>query len=446
MYKRFPVRRLVPLLIVVAAIAVYEGRAVLLEPLLTPPASVAPETATGAAMPPADSSVAVEAAVPPPTVTHGRISRGASFFVEMRRSGVDPRVVHDIVQASRKLYNFKRTRPGQKFDVFHNGGGRVDSLHFAIDSESVLRVKRVDDRWVTRRDTVQYRMEHYVTSGTIRNSIFATLQEKGANPELASHLAVIFQWDIDFFKDIRKGDTFTILYENRVYPDGKTRLGHVLAAKIFTRGREHFAVRFKTRDGSESYYDARGRSLQKSLLRAPLRYRRISSNFTHRRLHPVSRTYKPHLGVDYVAPRGTAIRSTGSGTILAATRHGANGNYVKIRHNNRYTTYYLHLQGFARGIRKGVRVKQGQVIGYLGSTGRVTAAHLDYRIKVGDRFVNPRTIRLPSQRPVPSAEKPFFAIARDSFLVRFFEADLEGSCVRVARPEPPGQARLAMVF
>ncbi|MEE9268937.1 MAG: peptidoglycan DD-metalloendopeptidase family protein [Candidatus Krumholzibacteria bacterium] len=438
-------RKFVPIVIVLAAIAVYEGRNVVLAPFQAPRTAVTPESGDpGAADVPSGERAAGDTLQA--TVTQGQISRGSSFFVEMQQAGMDPTEVHNIVRASKKLYNFKRIRPGQKFALFRNPDGHLDSLHFTIDSENVLKVRRVDERFVSRRDTIPYRVDHYVTSGTIRNSIFATLQEKGANPELASYLAVIFQWDIDFFKDIRKGDTFTILYENRVFPDGKTRLGNVLAAKIFTQGRQRYAFRFKGVRGSSSYYDARGRSLQKSLLRAPLRYRRISSNFTRRRLHPVSRTYKPHLGVDYVAPRGTSIRSTGAGTVVAATRNGANGNYVKIRHNSRYTTFYLHLKGFARGIRKGVRVKQGQVIGYLGSTGLVTAPHLDYRIKVNGRFVNPRTIRLPSQRPVPSGEKPFFAITRDSFLVKFFESDLEGSSVRVDKPTPPGQTKLASVF
>lgn len=431
-------RKFVPILIIATAVALYEGRAMLLSPFQLPQ-----RTDTGAVEPDETGTTAVETET---AVTRGSIARGASFFVEMQRAGLEAAEVHNIVRASRKHYNFKRVKPGQKFDLFHNPSGGLDSLRFTIDTENVLTVRRVEDRFVASRDTIPYLVEHYVTSGTIRSSIFATLQEQGANPELASYLAVIFQWDIDFFKDIRKGDTFTILYENRVFPDGGTRLGNVLAAQVFTQGRRHHAFRFKSAKGSTRYYDARGRSLQKSLLRAPLRYSRISSNFTRRRLHPVTRTYKPHLGVDYVAPRGTRVRSTGSGTVLAAARHAANGKYVKIRHNSRYTTYYLHLLGFARGIRRGVKVKQGQVIGYVGSTGRVTAAHLDYRIKVNGRFVNPRTIRLPSQRPVPAAAKPFFDIVRDSYLVRFFEADLEGASVLVDRPAPAGQTRLAVVF
>jgi murein DD-endopeptidase MepM/ murein hydrolase activator NlpD len=203
----------------------------------------------------------------------------------------------------------------------------------------------------------------------------------------------------------------------------------VLAARVFTRGNEHYAFRYTDKNGRRSYYDARGNSLQKSLLRAPLRYTRISSNFSRQRLHPVTHTYKPHLGVDYVAPRGTPVRSTGDGTVVAATRNRSNGNYVKIKHNSRYTTYY-----------------QGQVIGYLGSTGLATAPHLDYRIKVGGRFVNPRTIRLPSKQPVPPSEKALFEVTRDACVLRFYEASDQPHTVLVEQPRPPLQRRMSVAF
>jgi murein DD-endopeptidase MepM/ murein hydrolase activator NlpD len=436
------IRRFFPLVVILLAIAVYEGRSVLVEPFFGQRSAPREDLVLDGE----GDSPGPGAAQAPPATVEGKISRGTPFFVEMQRAGISPVDIHQIVKTSGEVFNFRKVQPGQKYAVYANPEGQLDSLHFVIDSERVLKVNRQGEGFVARRDTMPYKIEYYITSGTINSSIHATLQEQGANPELASYLAVIFQWDIDFFTDIRRGDTFTILYENKVLSNGKKTLGNVLAARIFTRGSEHYAVRYVDKNGERSYYDERGNSLQKSLLRAPLKYRRISSNFTHRRLHPVTRTYKAHLGVDYVAPVGTPVRSTGDGTVVAATRNRANGNYVKIKHNSRYTTYYLHLRGFARGIRSGTRVRQGQVIGYLGSTGLVTAPHLDYRIKVGNRFVNPRRVKLPSKRPVPASEMALFATIRDACLVRFFETYSETRTVLVQKPCPPLQQRMTIVF
>jgi murein DD-endopeptidase MepM/ murein hydrolase activator NlpD len=444
-------RKLFPFIIIALAIAVFLGRGVLLEPFGPDGAGepiaggdfagpVDPETSGGSG---AEVTSSAPASI---SVQEGSISKGASFFVEMRGEGVSPQDIHKVVRASKETFNFKKVRPGQAYTLFASADGGLDSLHYVIDAETHLKVTRSEDGFVTRTDTVPYHIEHYLTSGTIHSSIYESLVEQNANPELASYLAVIFQWDIDFFKDIRRGDTYTILYENKVLEDGAKSIRNVLAAKVFTQGREHYALGYRTADKRFNYYDTKGKSLQKSLLRAPLRYRRISSNFTHKRLHPVTRTYKPHLGVDYVAPVGTPVRSTGNGTVTEATRTRANGNYVKIRHNSRYTTLYLHLKGFAKGIRSGRKVSQGQIIGYLGGTGLVTAPHLHYCVKVGGRYVNPRTVRLPSKEPVPKAEFALFEVTRDSYLLRFFEANLQGKTVLVERPIPPLQNRMAVVF
>ncbi len=409
-------RKFLPILIMLAAFGIYAAR----DSVLSPHRMGAPQTleallndtdATGGAVT-ASAGLAKNGASE--SIVHGEISRGTPFFVEMQRAGISPLEIQNIVKATRDNFNFKKVKPGQKYSVYADDHGDLDSLTFVVDSENILNVHKNGDSYESRIDTIPYSMEHFVTSGTINQSIYLTLLEIESDPELASYLAVIFQWDIDFFKDIRRGDTFSILYERKVFQDGRSLLGHVLAARICCQGDEHFAFRYNLADGSASYFSEEGKSLQKSLLRAPLRYSRVSSNFSYRRFHPVKKHYAPHLGVDYAAPLGTPVRATGSGTILVATRHSANGNYVKIRHNNRYTTYYLHLRGFGKGIRKGVRVKQGQVIGYVGSTGISTGPHLDYRIKVGNRFVNPRTIKLPSKRPVPAGERDLFDIVRDS--------------------------------
>jgi murein DD-endopeptidase MepM/ murein hydrolase activator NlpD len=278
---------------------------------------------------------------------------------------------------------------------------------------------------------------YHLTSGTIQQSVFATLQAESANPELAGQLVLIYGWEVDFFTDIREGDQFTVLYENRTFESGKVMLGRILAARLRIRGENIYAIGYRPAGGSWSYYNSEGKSLQKSLLRSPLTYSRITSNFSYRRLNPVTHHYAPHLGVDYGAPYGTPVKSTGEGTIQAATRTRANGNYIKVKHNRSYTTYYLHLSRFAKGIRTGRKVRQGQVIGYVGSTGRSTGPHLCYRMKVGGRFVNPRTVKLPSMEPVPPAEMVHFVKIRDACLVKFLEGIHDGEGGRTILVEKP---------
>ncbi|MEJ2722094.1 MAG: peptidoglycan DD-metalloendopeptidase family protein [bacterium] len=343
-------------------------------------------------------------------------------------------------------FNFKKVKPGQKYSIYTDPEGVLDSLQFVVDTEKILRVTKVGERYETRLDTIPYRVDYYVTSGTINQSIFATLQDIGADPELAAYLAVIFQWDIDFFKDIRKGDTFSILYEQKIFDEGKSELGRILAARVFTQGEEHYAIRHDLEKGVPTYFDENGKSLQKSLLRAPLQFSRISSNFSYRRLHPVHKTYQPHLGIDYAAPRGTPVRTTGNGSVVTAGYNSSNGNYIKIRHNSRITTYYLHLSRFAKGVRAGARVKQGQIIGYVGSTGCATGPHLDYRIKVGGKFVNPRRIKLPPKAPVPADQMALFETKKAAYLLKFFDAAAMEETVVVEKPTHIPHQRAEILF
>jgi murein DD-endopeptidase MepM/ murein hydrolase activator NlpD len=211
-------------------------------------------------------------------------------------------------------------------------------------------------------------------------------------------------------------------------------MGPVLAARIVSQGRAHNAFRYETKDGSITYYDEDGESLQKSLLRTPLEYSRVSSNFSYNRKHPVTHNWAPHLGVDYAAPTGTPVRATGDGIVAEATRNGASGNYVKIRHNSRLETYYLHLSRFGKGVRGGAHVSQGQVIGYVGMTGLATGPHLDYRIKVSGTFVNPRTIELPSREPVPAAEMVAFENTKTTYLAGLLDETAVNETVAFGKP------------
>ncbi len=385
----------------------------------------------------------------PVDVTSGSIRKRSSFFVEMQKAGVSPNIIDKIVHSSKKVYNFRKVRPGQKFNIYSAGSGGIDSLEYFISRENILKIRRCENSFTAEMDTLPYEIIYKVTSGTINYSLFASLQAENADPELAGSLAVIFGWVIDFFKDIRNGDSYTILYEKKKYEDGVAELGRVLATRIITRGRPYYAFWFKGSGKSAGFYDLNGNSLQKTLLRAPLKFTRITSSFRTKRLHPVTHSYRPHLGVDYAAPYGTPVHATGDGTIVASHRNRANGNYIKIRHNRIYTTYYLHLSRFAKGIKEGRKVRQGQTIGYVGSTGLATGPHLDYRIKVSGHFVNPRTIKLPSKRPVSKKDIQFFRQQRDAALSRFFEApvlETDGRTILVEKPALSVPGKMESLF
>jgi murein DD-endopeptidase MepM/ murein hydrolase activator NlpD len=429
--------------VILASVALFAAQDTLFRPLkvlehkgpasLQTPDASGPQGVGNSLLDPAE-----EAFIPKPVesdnVVHGMISRGEPFFLEMQRAGVSPIDIHEIVQATRDVFNFKKVQPGQKYSIYSDRTGAIDSLKFVVDHEKILKVSKIGDTFHARLDLVPYRIERLVTTATIDQSIFVSLQRIGADPQLAVDMAAIFQWDIDFFKDIHKGDTFSILYEKKVYENGRSLLGNVLAARIVSQGQEHHAFRFTSKDGNTNYYDALGRSLQKSLLRAPLEYSHVSSNFSYHRKHPVTHHWAPHLGVDYAAPTGTPVRATGDGTVAEAGRSGASGNLVRIRHNSQYETYYLHLSRFGKGVHRGARVSQGQVIGYVGMTGLASGPHLDYRIKVNGSFVNPRTIELPSKEPVPAVEMAAFDKVRLSHLSGLLGVTTDNATVAVGKP------------
>ncbi len=436
-------RKYFPIVVVLASVAVFAAQDTLFRPLKVlenerPAATRTPDASGRQSAGISLQDPAGESYLPTPAesgnVVHGTISRGEPFFLEMQRAGVSPIDIHDIVQATRDVFNFRKVQPGQQYSIYSDRTGAIDSLKFVVDHEKILNVSKIGDTFQARLDMVPYRIEQLVTTATIDQSIFVSLQKIGADPQLAVDLAAIFQWDIDFFKDIHKGDTFSILYEKKTYENGRSLLGNVLSARIVSQGHEHQAFRFTSRDGSTNYYDALGRSLQKSLLRAPLEYSRVSSNFSFRRKHPVTHHWAPHLGVDYAAPTGTPIHATGDGTVAEAGRNGASGNLVRIRHNSRYETYYLHLSRFGKGVHRGARVSQGQVIGYVGATGLASGPHLDYRIKVNGAFVNPRTIDLPSKEPVPAVEMAAFDKVKISHLAGLLGVNSDNVTVAVGKP------------
>jgi murein DD-endopeptidase MepM/ murein hydrolase activator NlpD len=245
--------------------------------------------------------------------------------------------------------------------------------------------------------------------------LWESLLSQGASPELVVHFADIFSWTFDFLTECRRGDRFEFLVEAQLREGEFYRFGPILVARYEGARGSVAGVRYEPEGEKVSYYAPDGTSLRKIFLRSPLNYRRISSGFTYRRFHPILKRYRPHLGIDYVAPIGTPVVSVGDGVVTFVGWNGGFGNYVEVKHGRSYTTSYGHLSRFRRGLRKGERLAQGEVVGYVGSTGMSTGPHLDFRMKRGGKAVNPLAVNIPSADPVPmSCRRDFYHAARVS--------------------------------
>lgn len=334
-----------------------------------------------------------------------KVQRNESLYLILRKFNFSPRQIYQVTQKAKALVNVRNFRPGQYYRTYTSAADSAEYLSRLVwqpnavdyvvfewnDDPETIDIYKASKTLNTRRDVV---------SGEISHSLYEVIAEEGYSTRLAYELSDVFAWQIDFFR-LRKGDDFRVLHENR-YVDGEfLGMGRILAAE-FTHRNETYRAYYFSHEEVEGYFDEEGQSVQKALLKAPFKYnQRISSGFSHNRFHPVLKRNVPHYGVDYAAPYGTPVLSVGDGTVTEARYRGANGNIVQVRHNDTYRTAYLHLKGFASGIRPGVHVRQGQVIGYVGNTGRSTATHLDYRVYKNDRPVNPLTLDLPAADSVP---------------------------------------------
>lgn len=338
-----------------------------------------------------------------------RIARGQNIYDALAARGANHDDILELVKACKPFRNLRAVKAGELFRVEIGAGGRLQSLGFDLDEESYVTWVREGGTYVREDGTYPVQRRYRGVHGTIEGSLIGSLERVGAPATLAPKLADILGWDIDFRRDLREGDTFRVLYEEVWRDDRLVRTGAIQAVEFTSRGKERRAFLFDDGTGDPGYFDETGGSRSKSLLRAPLQYSRISSEFSYRRFHPVLGKMMPHLGIDYAAPLGTPVKAAGDGVVLAASAKGGNGKYVHIRHANKsLETYYLHLSRFGKGIKSGARVQQGQVIGYVGATGYATGPHLDYRIKVDGKFVNPRTIKAPAAEPLSGVRQARF--------------------------------------
>lgn len=349
-------------------------------------------------------------------VTNHKVQRNESLYLILDKFDFSAREIFEITQLADDLIDLKSFKPGQPYRVYAS-----------LEDENTLarlvwQPNPVDYVVFDWQDSLKiYKSSKIISSktktasGEIKSSLYEAMQDEELSPMLAYKLSEIYAWEIDFFS-LRSGDRFRMVYEERYINGEFFDIGDIKAVEFTHRGEVYPAFQYQDKY-TEGYFDGEGNSVQKALLKAPFKYsQRISSGFSHNRFHPVLKRRIPHYGVDYAAPHGTPVLSTGDGTITEARYRGANGNIVKIRHNGTYETAYLHLSGFARGIRRGVQVKQGQVIGYVGKTGRVTGTHLDYRIYRNGSPVNPLTVDLPSSESIPEESLAAFDQQKNRYL------------------------------
>ena len=333
-------------------------------------------------------------ATSPPEPLQHIVQRGDNLFDILNGCGIPAVQIDQLVKATKKIHPLSDLTAGNalKLWVTPDEPASLLRLHYEIDALNELEVTAANDLFTARKITHAVEVRYDRAEGTIASSLYASAVEAGVSPEIVMGLTDIFAWDINFFTDIRAGDSYTILYERHFVRNTFKGYGKIIAARFVNQGEERIAVHYRQAEEG-GYYDAQGKPIRKLFLKAPLNYRRISSGFTQSRKHPVFQVRRPHLGVDYAAPQGTPVVALGAGTVILKGWSGGFGKAVRIEHPSGYVSYYGHLSGYAKGLAKGNRVRQGQVIGYVGSTGISTGPHLDLRVTLNRKFINPLSLK-----------------------------------------------------
>ncbi len=353
-----------------------------------------------------------------------KVRRGDTLPGLLMRSGVGGSDARAAAAAIAGAFDPRRIRNGQEIRILYRPYGAEDAARRATpgrfhgfslepDIGHEVRIARLDGGGFQARKIAKTLTRSEVgAEGRIDLSLYLAGKRAGLPAATLAELIRAFSWDVDFQRDIRRGDSFEVIYEQVVDSDGDVvDASTIRFAALTLSGKRHPIYRYATADGETDYYDDKGLSARKALMRTPIDGARLSSGYGKRR-HPILGYNKMHRGVDFAAPRGTPLYAAGNGTVSFAGRKGAYGNYIQIRHNSEYSTAYAHLKGFARSVRSGKRVKQGQVIGYVGSTGRSTGPHLHYEILRSGRRTNPLKVRMPSGRRLKGDELAAFQLAR----------------------------------
>lgn len=331
-------------------------------------------------------------------MTEGKVRNGQFFSTLLGSLGMSASQAYGLTQACDSVFDVKTLRVGQPYKAYHSPEGTLEYLVYDRDrmNNVVFKCTEPYDAWVYTKP-VEYRDRY--ADVTISSSLWNDMLAADASPLLILTLSDIYAWTVDFF-GLQKGDRFRVLYQEKVC-DGEVIAVDTVRYAVFTHNREDFpAIMFDQKDGGNIWWNEKGESMRKAFLKAPLKFSRISSGFSYARRHPVTRRVQPHTGVDYAAPKGTPVMTIGDGVVTSVKYEGAGGNTVRIKHNSVYSTAYLHLSKYAKGLKAGHRVRQGDVIGYVGSTGRSTGPHLDFRVWKNGSPINPLKMDSPPAEPL----------------------------------------------
>ena len=340
-------------------------------------------------------------------VVDGTIGRNELLSTILYRYNVSSQTIYHVEKASEKTWSVRKMQSGKPYHIIRDSDSVATARFFVYDiNKTDYAVFSLSDSIYSYIGSIDVDTVLNYISGSIETSLWNAMIDQGAAPELAGMLADIYSWTIDFF-GIQKRDSFSVYYQEMFADSVRVATGNILAANFITSGTDHYAFRYTYHNERGEYFDEKGTSLRRAFLKAPLSYTRISSKFSNARLHPIKKIVRAHHGVDYAAPSGTPVYSVGDGVVTAkAWDNKGGGNYIKIKHNSTYTTEYMHLRGFAKGISVGTHVSQGQLIGYVGMTGTATGPHLDYRVFKNGTAIDPLRMDLPAVDPIKEEDMP----------------------------------------
>ena len=345
-----------------------------------------------------------------------KLPAGENFAAALQHFGLTSLEAGEATTAAQHAFNLRQLRAGNALIVGRSVQGELRLIDYKIDPDRMLHIVPATDGFSAEVREIPSHLEVSTVSGQLDDSLFNAVEDAGESAEVAMRLAQIFGYDMDFYTDPRKGDTFSIVIEKKKYTNGTTAgYGRILAAEYDNGGKKYQALLFHDDQGHPAYYTAEGKSLQKAFLRSPLKFAApVTSHFSKARFHPILKTYRPHLGTDYGAPTGTPVQTIGAGRVEFAGRKGGDGNMVKIAHSQGYETMYLHLSRIF--VHLGEHVEIGKTIGLVGMTGLATGPHLDFRISQKGQFLNFEKLGLPPSEPVSKRSWAQFASVREQWL------------------------------
>jgi murein DD-endopeptidase MepM/ murein hydrolase activator NlpD len=346
------------------------------------------------------------------------VAKGDTLSTLFAKVGLPTTSVNDVLASGKQAKQFTQLKRGQKLEFELGPDGQLTNLHSKVSDLETITLTKNEKGYTFNRITAKPTVRSAYVHGVINSSLSQSAARAGLSHSLTMDMASVFGYDVDFAQDIRKGDEFDVIYEQKVVNGKAVGNGPILSARFTNRGKTYTAVRYTNKQGNSSYYTADGNSMRKAFIRTPVDFARISSKFSMGRKHPILNKIRAHKGVDYAAPRGTPIKAAGDGKVLLAGRRGGYGNTVILQHGNTYTTLYGHMQGFAKGVKTGGTVKQGQVIGYIGTTGLSTGPHLHYEFQVNGVHVDPLGQKLPMADPIAKAERARFLAQSQPLMAR----------------------------